>query len=337
MNASSPRKTDRLQQPDKRPDLCKRLHTLRLRHYGPRGKANFAKALRLPLSTYCTYESCRLAPADILARATELTGCDLEWLLTGKIGRINTDNLSPEETGAVERMARLIAGRPEARQALEALVDLLSKGAGENVTSDNMRQAPPKQPPIQLTDRVLAPIVGRTAAGHLAFWREEEELAGLRDLRSLAEAVLAGEGESMFETEITTAGPPYAKAGSAAVVAFAESRQIGDVLVNGVVVLGTRKLGRRLVAVEIDGESMESVLYGGDYILVDTDQPAASGEIALVRVEGQIGTTCKIFLPEGDKVRLIPANAAYETAVVKKDQIRWACRVVGAVRRSTSR
>ena len=337
MKTSSPRKTDRRQPPDKQPDLCKRLYTLRLRHYGPRGKANFAKALRLPLSTYCTYESSRLAPADILARAAEVTGCDLEWLLTGKIGRINTDNLSAEETGAVERMARLIAGRPEARQALDALVDLLSKGAGEKVRSYNMRQVSSAQPSIQLADRVLVPIVGRTAAGHLVFWREEEELVGLRDLRSLAEAALAGEAESMFETEITTAGPPYAKAGSACVVAFAEARQIGDVLVNGVLVLATQKLGSRLVAVEIDGESMESVLHSGDYILVDIGQPAASGEIALVRVQGQIGTTCKIFLPEGDEIRLIPANAAYETAVVKKNQVRWACRVVGAARRSGSR
>lgn len=337
MNASSPRKTDRRQPPDKRPDLCKRLHTLRLRHYGPRGKANFAKALSLPLSTYCTYERSRLAPADVLARAVELTACDLEWLLTGKIGRINTDNLSAEETGAVERMARLIAGRPEARQALDALVDLLSKGASEKTRSDNMRQVSSTQPSMQLTDKVLVPIVGRTAAGHLAFWREDEELVGLRDLRSLAEAALAGDAESMFETEITTAGPPYAKAGSAAVVAFAESRQVGDVLVNGVVVLATEKLGRRLVAVEIDGESMEGVLHSGDYILVDTAQTPALGEIALVRVEGQIGTTCKIFLPEGDEIRLIPANAAYETTVVKKDQIRWACRVVGAVRRSARR
>jgi SOS-response transcriptional repressor LexA len=234
-------------------------------------------------------------------------------------------------------MARLIAGRPEARQALDALVDLLSKGASEKTRSDNMRQVSSTQPSMQLTDKVLVPIVGRTAAGHLAFWREDEELVGLRDLRSLAEAALAGDAESMFETEITTAGPPYAKAGSAAVVAFAESRQVGDVLVNGVVVLATEKLGRRLVAVEIDGESMEGVLHSGDYILVDTAQTPALGEIALVRVEGQIGTTCKIFLPEGDEIRLIPANAAYETTVVKKDQIRWACRVVGAVRRSARR
>ena len=64
--------------------LSRRLAELRAMVFGPRGRAAFARAVGVSPSTYNYYEKGRPAPADILARAAEVTGADLAWLMTGR-------------------------------------------------------------------------------------------------------------------------------------------------------------------------------------------------------------------------------------------------------------
>ena len=47
-------------------------------------KRKFADALGLPLSTYVNYEADRVPPSDVLVKVSEITGCDLNWLMTGQ-------------------------------------------------------------------------------------------------------------------------------------------------------------------------------------------------------------------------------------------------------------
>ena len=60
-----------------------RIKFLRNRYAGKRGKSAFAKALDISPSTYSYYEQNRIPPIEILLKICEVTGADLEWLLTG--------------------------------------------------------------------------------------------------------------------------------------------------------------------------------------------------------------------------------------------------------------
>lgn len=46
--------------------ICRRIARLRLEVAGPRGRAQFARQLDLPASTYAYYEDDRIPPADRL-------------------------------------------------------------------------------------------------------------------------------------------------------------------------------------------------------------------------------------------------------------------------------
>lgn len=338
MAYDSPQQLDPEPEPGPDKDICNRLRALRIRYFGPRGKAKFARHLGLPLSTYCTYEADRVPGADVLVRAAEITGCAVQWLMTGTLGQVDTGELSVQEAAMVSRLTKLLVKKPQARQAIEAFMDLLgeagtAEAAAAAQTAGGVKAAAAASGK-NLADRIVIPIIGRAAAGQVAFWSEIAGSSGegIHDLRTLAEQVLAADPGQAFDGVITTPGPPYAQTAETTVVRFPEPKQIGDVLIDGVIVTALQEQGGQWVAVQIDGESMMDVLKDGDYVIADPAQAAVAGEIALVMAEGQIGTTCKIYLIEDGEVRLVPANSAYQTVTVREDQVRFAWRVVGAIR-----
>jgi len=71
-------------EPSAQPGTSARLAGLRQAVFGPRGRAAFARSLNVSPSTYNYYEKGREPPAALLARAAEITGADLKWLLTGE-------------------------------------------------------------------------------------------------------------------------------------------------------------------------------------------------------------------------------------------------------------
>lgn len=85
----------------------------------------------------------------------------------------------------------------------------------------------------------------------------------------------------------------------------------------------------------VHGESMiEDGIFDGDYIFVRKQSNAESGEIVVVLIEGE--ATCKRFFPEGDRVRLQPANATMEPIYVRRSDFRAVDilgKVVGVYRR----
>lgn len=85
----------------------------------------------------------------------------------------------------------------------------------------------------------------------------------------------------------------------------------------------------------VRGESMiEDGIFDGDYIFVRKQSTAERGEIVVVMIEGE--ATCKRFYPEGDRVRLQPANAAMKPIYVDRESFRSIDilgKVVGVYRR----
>jgi len=85
----------------------------------------------------------------------------------------------------------------------------------------------------------------------------------------------------------------------------------------------------------VRGESMiEDGIFDGDYIFVRKQSTAEPGEIVVVLLEGE--ATCKRFYPEGDRIRLQPANAAMDPIFVRRSEFRnidILGKVVGVYRR----
>lgn len=79
--------------------------------------------------------------------------------------------------------------------------------------------------------------------------------------------------------------------------------------------------GRRLFALKVVGDSMiEDGIHDGDYIFVQKRSHAHPGTIVVVMVEDE--ATVKRFYPEGDRVRLQPANSNMEPIYIHKREFR---------------
>lgn len=85
----------------------------------------------------------------------------------------------------------------------------------------------------------------------------------------------------------------------------------------------------------VQGESMiDDGIFDGDYIFVRKQSTAENGEIVVVMIEGE--ATCKRFYPEGDRVRLQPANDSMTPIYIDRAEFRTVDilgKVVGVYRR----
>jgi repressor LexA len=97
------------------------------------------------------------------------------------------------------------------------------------------------------------------------------------------------------------------------------------------VLLGGR---REVFALRICGDSMiEDGIFDGDFVFIEKTPSARPGEIVIVLIEDE--ATCKRFYPEGDRIRLQPANSAMAPIYIHKSHFRQTQimgRVVGVYR-----
>jgi repressor LexA len=97
------------------------------------------------------------------------------------------------------------------------------------------------------------------------------------------------------------------------------------------VLLGGR---REVFALRICGDSMiEDGIFDGDFVFIEKTPTARSGEIVIVLIEDE--ATCKRYYPEGDRIRLQPANSAMAPIYIHKRDFRQTQimgRVVGVYR-----
>ena len=85
----------------------------------------------------------------------------------------------------------------------------------------------------------------------------------------------------------------------------------------------------------VRGTSMiDDGIFDGDYIFVRKQSSADAGEIVVVLIEGE--ATCKRYFPEGDRIRLQPANSALDPIYIHREDFRSVDilgKVVGVYRR----
>ncbi len=90
---------------------------------------------------------------------------------------------------------------------------------------------------------------------------------------------------------------------------------------------------RDVFAMEVRGDSMrDEHIINGDYVLVESTKTAHQGEIVVALVHGA-ETTLKRFFPEGNLVRLQPANSEMDPIYVPAAQVAIQGRVLGVLRK----
>ncbi len=98
---------------------------------------------------------------------------------------------------------------------------------------------------------------------------------------------------------------------------LAEEHAEGSVVVDSLLVGGNKKV----FALKVVGQSMiEDGIFDGDYIFVQKRSHAQPGEIVVVVIDNE--ATVKRYYPEGDRIRLQPANSAMEPIYVNKADFR---------------
>jgi repressor LexA len=86
-------------------------------------------------------------------------------------------------------------------------------------------------------------------------------------------------------------------------------------------------------ALEVSGDSMiEAGIFDGDFALVRRTNTARDGEIVVALVRGE-EATLKYLRREDGKVRLDPANAAYDPQFYRPDEVEVQGKLAGLLRR----
>lgn len=86
-------------------------------------------------------------------------------------------------------------------------------------------------------------------------------------------------------------------------------------------------------ALEVSGDSMvEAGILDGDYALIQRTDTAREGQIVVALIEDE-EATLKYFRRDGARVRLDPANAAYQPQLYDPRQVRIQGRLAGILRR----
>jgi len=88
----------------------------------------------------------------------------------------------------------------------------------------------------------------------------------------------------------------------------------------------------RHYALEVKGDSMiEAGINDGDVVVIREQTTAENGEIVVALVDGH-EATLKRFRRKGDMIALEAANPAYETRLLRSDQVQVQGRLVGLIR-----
>lgn len=332
--------------------ICQRIAEIRLRVFGPRGKASFAKAVGISSSTYNYYERDRVPPVEVLTQIAALGGVNLCWLLLGQ-------DLHPNlhfNHAAVANIAQLLTDHPEAAGPLSAFVELLSASFNWPAQSKAAQSPsaivaslqsvlqgktpslaiPPVQAPAKAASASAAgsatedwiPVLGRSAAGVAHFWDNADKGKGITLLSELVQRHARKAARQVSEAESETSLP-----GAAGPVRLVTLRQPDEDNVAEFVSAGVIK--RRYndaFALRIDGDSMSPEIRHGEIVICSPSAPALDGQAAVVQLAGQIGVTCKIFRRQGKDVHLVPVNEQYPPAVFPAADLVWSARVLARIR-----
>lgn len=299
-------------------ELAQRIKELRRRHFGTRGKDEFARRLGLAREVYDRFEAGRLPPGELMVRMCELTGEDLQWLLTGASSRgtLVISGARNRHQDLITRIARALDTRPSLATPLEAFFDLLLRG------QETRRESPRELPtpttgdliplfaanewPDQLSqpdgpdgDRMLAPV---------AF---EESLANAeRSSADLAEPATADHAGVLHNVTLLSLTDPAGVAHR---------------------LLQSREVARCFPAafgVVLDDDAMEPMFAAGDALLATPGTGPQIGRPALCKFIDRADDRCRIWLgDDGEHVQLGRVSDGQQEQMPRA-HLRWSLEVL---------
>jgi transcriptional regulator with XRE-family HTH domain len=276
--------------------LSQRIRELRRRHFGPGGKSLLAAKLGISTEEYERFERGVVPAGEVLVRLCELTGEDLQWLLTGVASRgtVVISGARTRHRELLSRLAQLLDQHPQLAAPIEAFVDLLIRGV---------------KTPLQ-----HAPRLPRLDAGELIPILEPHELP-LRlpeyddDSDGDGALLLAAPASPARFAETVPANlhEPYAGDESGAprpveIVAIRDDRQPSRQFVRSPELV---RCFRSLFAVRVDNDEMAPMFCSGDAVIAALGCPARLGYPALCRLSAGAPVRCRIWLGQaGQSVSL---------------------------------
>ena len=306
--------------------IIERVRLLRNQYAGSRGKSNFARALGISVSTYSYYENNRVPPVETLLKICEVTGADMEWLLTGRSSKENFA-FGPN-TALLRKLDAFLSENPDLTKPISAFIELLCEKKG----IEKKFLAGPAQ---SRTNRPgWIPVLGRTAAGMVHFWDKQVLPESNEAVTELDELVRKHIGKAIIGSTDGTVSIDLQARALVDGIKRAEANliQVGgedaDQIVEFVQCEQIFELFPDSFALQIDGDSMSPRINDGDIVILSSSVPAAQGQIGVARVANQIGVTCKLIRTTESKVHLIPINERYETKVIAKKDLLWALAVL---------
>jgi len=293
--------------------LTERIKQLRRRHFGPGGKAEFARRLDLSLEEYERFERGTLPPGDVMLRMCELTGEDLQWLLTGVASRgtVVISGTRGRHQDFLARLARLLDEKPALAAPLEAFVELLVRG--EQAGREAAQALPVSEPqdliPIfeadELPDELPAPEEGQ-------FWLVAVgQSAPLADEQAAELAEPASEYDSQaLQTVRLVSG----RTEDGRVHRFVRSREVAGCFPG-------------MFGVRLGDDTMAPMFQAGDAVLVTVGEAPKIGQPALCKLAGE-PVRCRIWLGQDEQVVHLGRFSDGEHEQVPCDRLRWSVEVL---------
>ncbi len=91
--------------------------------------------------------------------------------------------------------------------------------------------------------------------------------------------------------------------------------------------------GDSVYALKVKGDSMIDALIGdGDLVIMESTEQVGNGQMAAVRLVNEDETTLKYFYPEGNRVRLQPANSQMDPIFADASNVEVMSRVLAVWR-----
>jgi len=309
--------------------IIQRIRELRTRFAGERGKSKFARSLGISPSTYSYYEDDRVPPIETLLAICQITGADLQWLLTGQQSSSAAGFSAGGPTKALlDQIGPIVSEHHEMAEAIAAFVDLLCEKKGIQ------KELMPSENDAGHRKSGWIPVLGRTAAGIVHCWNEMTLPGSSEAVTKLDELVRQHTGKKIVGT---ADGPVAVDFELAELSAAVSNIRVSLIRVSGggqgqvVEFIDCDKIAAVFpdsFALHVDGDSMSPRINDGDIIITSPSVPASDGQLAVAHITDQIGVTCKLIRTTPQGVHLIPINEKYDTKVVPRKNLLWAISVL---------
>lgn len=292
--------------------LGDRIRELRRRHFGAQGRARFAAALAVSDADVERFERGVIPAGELLVRMCELTGEDLQWLLTGQAARSTMviAGARTRHSDLLARIAETLDRNPATAAPIQAFVELLDAAPGARLAT----HASAASAESESSDRPLLPILDLCELPDS--WNGPDGLPG--------GALVPRENEATVrsETRVCICEPDAdAPVGNASIVTLRD---------------GTRAYLRAsdllvwlpdLVAVAWRDDSMRPMFASGDALLVSPSAPPRVGLPALCRRRDG-AATCRIWLGDSREAVELGRLGDGGRETIPSSELSWAAEVL---------